>query len=118
MGLWDVASGVLQRTFAYEFVSGGILSPDGRYVAVGLDVTKDNLPIFDAATGERLRVIDHRPGGVTGMTFAPDSRHILTGSRDNITRIIDVETGEIARAHRAHEHHLGHGRSRPMVAWR
>ena len=32
--------------------------PDGRYVAIGLDETKDNLPIFDAATGERLRVLD------------------------------------------------------------
>jgi WD40 repeat protein len=95
VGIWDVASGVLQRTFPYEFVSGGILSPDGRYVVIGLDVTKDNLPIFDAATGERLRVIDLGPGGVTSMTFAPDSRHILTGSRDNIARVIDVETGEI-----------------------
>ena len=95
MGLWDVASGVLQRTFPYEFISGGILSPDGRYVAIGLDVTKDNLPIFNAATGERLRVIDIGLGGVTGMTFSPDSRHVLVGSRDNITRIVDVETGEI-----------------------
>ena len=54
---------------------------------------KDNLPIYDAATGELLRVLTTGNGAI-GIDFAPDSRHVLTGSRDNIGRIIDVETGE------------------------
>ena len=70
-----------------------MLSPDGRYVAIGLDEAKDNLRIFDAATGDLLRVLTSGTGA-TSIAFAPDSRHVLTGNRDNIGRIIDVETGE------------------------
>ena len=70
-----------------------MLSPDGRYVAIGLDEAKDNLRIFDAATGELLRVLVSGTGAMS-IAFAPDSRHVLTGNRDNIGRIIDIETGE------------------------
>ena len=94
VGLWNVASGDLLRTFEYPGLVFGVLSPDGRYVAIGLDEVKDNLAILDAATGERLRVLTSGTG-VTGITFAPDSRHVLTGSRDNIARFIDVETGSV-----------------------
>ena len=94
VGLWDVASGDLLRTFEDAGLVFGVLSPDGRYVAIGLDGVKDNLVIFDAATGERLRVLTNGIA-VTSINFAPDSRHVLTGSRDNIARIIDVETGGI-----------------------
>jgi WD40 repeat protein len=95
VGIWDVASGALQRTFPSEGPSHGVLSPDGRHVAIGLDTVKDNLSIFDAATGERLRLVDNGQGGVTSIAFSPDNRHVLTGSRDGIARIVDIDTGEI-----------------------
>ena len=93
MGVWDVASGKFLRIFDSKGDGRGVLSPDGRYVAIGLDEGKDNLRIFDAATGALLRVLPSGTGA-TSIAFAPDSRHVLTGNRDNIGRIIDVETGE------------------------
>jgi len=93
VGLWDVASGTFLRIFQSEGDGAGVLSPDGRYVVIGLDEAQDNLRIFDAATGKLLRVLT-TGSGVTGIAFSPDSRHVLTGNRDNIGRIIDVETAE------------------------
>src|SRR4029077_4173418 len=78
MGLWDVASGKFLRIFHSEGDGRGVLSPDGRYVAIGLDETKDNLRIFDAATGELLRVLQTGTGA-TGIAFSADSRPGLTG---------------------------------------
>ena len=94
VGLWDVASGKLVRTFEYPGLNIAVLSPDGRSVAIGLEQASDNLAIVDASTGERRRVLTNGIA-VTSLTFAPDNRHVLTGSRDNIARIIDVETGQI-----------------------
>ena len=93
VGLWDVASGKLVRTFEYPGVTIAALSPDGRSVAIGLEEAKDNLAVVDASTGERRRVLTNGIA-VTRLAFAPDSRHVLTGSRDNIARIVDIETGE------------------------
>lgn len=94
IGLWSVASGRLERTFEVAGFGGAAISPDGRYVAAGLEEVEDNLLMFDAGTGALLRTV--RNGiGVSAVRFAPDSRHVITGSRDNIARIVDVETGEM-----------------------
>jgi WD40 repeat protein len=93
VGVWDVASGTFLRIFDAKGDGRAVLSPDGRYVAIGLDEATDNLRIFDATTGDLLRILTSGTGA-TSIAFAPDSRHVLTGNRDNIGRIIDVETGE------------------------
>ena len=94
VGLWDVASGELVRKFDYPGLNTAVLSPDGRSIAIGLELPKDNLAIVDASTGERRLVLTNGIG-VTSLAFAPDGRHVLTGSRDDIARIIDVENGGI-----------------------
>ena len=81
----DVDPAISCGRFEYPGARRAVLSPDGRYVAIGLDEPKDNLPIFDATSGERLRVLTSGIA-VTGLAFAPDGRHLLTGSRDNIAR--------------------------------
>jgi WD40 repeat protein/class 3 adenylate cyclase len=95
VGLWDATSRLLLRTFDEEGgFSAGAISPDGRYVAVARDETEDALLIFDAATGEQLHAIENGSSATT-PTFSADSRHLLTGSRDNTGRIVDVETGAV-----------------------
>ena len=79
---------ILLRTFTYAVRQRRHPVSDGRYVVIGLDVTKDNLPIFDAATGERLRVIDlgtwrrhrHRPSRQTAAISSPAAATTSHGS--------------------------------------
>ena len=95
VGLWDVETRRLLRTFSGSGVDvKGALSPDGRLVVVAVEESQPNLFVYDAATGELIKTLDNGSSGVSSLNFSPDSRHLLTGSRDNIARIFDVETGE------------------------
>ncbi len=95
VGLWDVETRRLLRTFSGSGVDvKGALSPDGRLVVVAVEESQPNLFVYDAATGGLIKTLDNGSSGVSSLNFSPDSRHLLTGSRDNIARIFDVETGE------------------------
>src|SRR5206468_2461103 len=45
-------------------------------------------------TGARLRELKGHADWVTSVTFSPDGRRLLTGSRDGTTCLWDVATGE------------------------
>jgi WD40 repeat protein len=97
--LVDVQTGQTIQTFAGHTANGpvAILSSDGKFVVTGTDSDEeDNLRLWDAATGKQLLAINC-PGGVVGVAISPDNRYILSGSRDNIARLWDVQTGKEVR---------------------
>ncbi len=95
LGLWDVGSRRLLRTFSGSGFDKGALSPDGRLVVAAIEELDPALFVFDAATGDVVNTFSNGPNGVSSVAFSPDSRYILTGSRDNIARIFDLETGNV-----------------------
>ncbi|MCU0463099.1 MAG: WD40 repeat domain-containing protein [Anaerolineae bacterium] len=51
--------------------------------------------IWDAATGEVLRVISGHEATLTDISFAPDGVRLATSNRDGTVQVWDVSTGEL-----------------------
>jgi WD40 repeat protein len=97
IGLWNVSTRTLVRTFQATGFTIGEITPDGRYVIVTTDNGDHNITVYDAATGAQVRVLENGPAGVSALAVSPDSKHILTGSRDNNARIFNIETGDVQK---------------------
>lgn len=57
--------------------------------------------ILEEQGGELLTVAAHS-GAVTGVAFAPDGTHVVTGGDDNAVKLWDVPTGKEVRAFTGH----------------
>ena len=93
--LWDAASGKVLRELKGELNAEPIttiaFSHDGGHLLAG---TTAALYIWDVNSGRTLKVL-HQPDEVYRAVFSPDDRRVLTGSRDNVGRIWDIEAGAI-----------------------
>ena len=69
------------------------LAPDCTLVATGAD---DGLArLWDAASGELVRVLKAHRSWVRGVAFSPDGRILATGSFDGTVRIWDLARGTV-----------------------
>ena len=63
--------------------------------------------LYDAHSGKELRQFtEDGMGGIYGVAFSPDSRLALSGSKDKIARLWDVQTGEILQRLGGHTAYL------------
>jgi WD40 repeat protein len=89
--LWDLNTGELIRVLRPPIGPGkdgmlysGTLSPDGKLLAVGgLGTEGGEKPIYliDLASGAIEKVFKGHQGAITTMTFLPDGRRLVSGSR-------------------------------------
>ena len=49
--------------------------------------------VWDAETGQELRCLRGHDNWVESVTYSPDGRHLVTGSRDHTVRVWDADTG-------------------------
>jgi WD40 repeat protein len=72
-------------------------SPDGRWIASGGWDKKDQVRLWDAATGEECAALPH-PGIVTALAFTPDgTRLVCGGDLGGRLFVWDVATGQLLR---------------------
>jgi WD40 repeat protein len=82
-------------------VTSAAFSPDGaRIVTASLDNTAR---LWDAASGEPIRVLTGHGGWVASAAFSPDGARIVTASADNTARLWDAASGEPIRVLTGHE---------------
>lgn len=70
------------------------LSPDNKYVILG---GNKNFTMFDAESGEYLKVFKGHTGYISDIKFAPDSKTIASGARDSTVLLWDTETAEVIK---------------------
>jgi hypothetical protein len=84
-------------------------SPDGKRIISGnWDST---INVWDAETGDELRILRGHKECVESVAFSPDGRRIVSGSDDKTIKIWDSATGEELMTLR------GHGRGINLVAF-
>jgi WD40 repeat protein len=70
-------------------------SPDGKYVLTGsVDGTAR---LWDAATGQQLRIVQSQNSTVFSVAFSPDGKQVLIGSGDGIARLWHPDSRELIR---------------------
>ncbi len=82
---------VVQRGHAKP-VTSLCVSPDGLLVATGS--RDDTIRVWDAVTGEEIRVLSGHGDDVTAVAFSPDSTRLASGSKDDSVRVWRLDDGE------------------------
>ena len=88
-------------------------SPDGTRIAsgAGMEATLvaleteswgNTIKLWDAATGEELRILTGHRSSVSSVSFNPDGTRIVSGSEDNTIKVWDADTGEELRTLKGH----------------
>nr|VFK54837.1 MAG: WD40 repeat [Candidatus Kentron sp. TUN]VFK59935.1 MAG: WD40 repeat [Candidatus Kentron sp. TUN] len=89
-------SGILWPGYGIQF------SPDRRALLL-TNATLDNLfQLWDIQTGEMIRTFKGHSEVIWSVTFSPDGRRLLSGSRDKTLKLWDVASGREIRTFKGH----------------
>ena len=112
--IWDGTTGrpVFSRTLPNTNLLCVAFSPDGRKVAAGcgffnhLEVdAQSSCKLWDARSGEEIRTLPGRAGGVSAIAFHPDGRRIALASW-GVVELYDFEDGRLDRSFGGHESYV------------
>ena len=94
--IWNVATGSEVLTLGQpNYVFSLAVSPKSGLLAVGN--SDKSIGVWNRVTGERTQLLKghtHGIGGITAISFSPDSRHLLSGGFDNVVRLWEVASGK------------------------
>jgi RNA polymerase sigma factor (sigma-70 family) len=88
--------------FRHAFTLRGLAySPDHKIIASGS--LKGTIRLWDAETGQELRVLSGHTGAAASLAFSPDGKTLASGSWDRSIRLWEVASGKEIRRMDGHE---------------
>jgi WD40 repeat protein len=101
VAVWDAATG--ERRYLIRDDHGRLaFSPDGKYLACG----GEELCLYGAATGKKVRRFEGHTGNIAGLAFSPDGTTLATAQEYAIC-LWDVKTGKRRLPFPGHETPVG-----------
>ncbi|MBI4557150.1 MAG: protein kinase [Candidatus Hydrogenedentes bacterium] len=97
IAMWDIQERPTRQVFGEhdDELYCAAISPDGARVATG--GADGTAVVWDAATGQRLLIIDCRTNAtnrwIRSVAFSPDGELLVTGGSDGKARVWEVSTG-------------------------
>jgi WD40 repeat protein len=100
--LWDAETGAAKVTLRIAKELDWVVikwSPDGALLATNwsnrLDDYKDHVRVWEAHTGAQLSSLVGHGDNVLSVAWSPDSKRVLTASRDGEARVWEASTGKV-----------------------
>ncbi|KIM38762.1 hypothetical protein M413DRAFT_75797 [Hebeloma cylindrosporum] len=106
LGLRGLCNLMLQRVYKCvtnvmgSAVNATVASSNGRFIISGSE--DGSVRVWDASTGEILKVLDGHTKRVRSVKFSNDDRFIISGSVDKSVRVWDASTGETLKVLEGH----------------
>jgi WD40 repeat protein len=93
MGIWDVTSGKLLRSWKGKphLVWNLAFSPNGKLLASGL--MGGSILFWDSESGKELKPLMGHTALVPCVAFSPDGRTLASGSADKTIKLWDLASG-------------------------
>eukprot|EP01119_Soliformovum_irregulare_P006508 TRINITY_DN1859_c1_g3_i4.p1 TRINITY_DN1859_c1_g3~~TRINITY_DN1859_c1_g3_i4.p1 ORF type:complete len:517 (-),score=137.73 TRINITY_DN1859_c1_g3_i4:185-1735(-) len=107
--VWDLMKGYCTRTIlCFSSCNSLTLDHDGRVIISGH--FDHNLRFWDPRSGEKAEEVNIHSGQITSVFLVPDGNSVLTNSRDNTLKLVDIRRMEEIRS-------FGHENYRNGVNW-
>lgn len=108
VGVWDMSTGKLLHSLVHEETAyDAIYDPSGNYIlsysySMGMPPVYEGASLWDAGSGKLLYKFEDHNGSITTMDFSPDSKKIITGSRDSTVNMWNVSNGSLMHSLEKH----------------
>lgn len=90
VGCWDIDSKELVWDYKPKRVLTSVMSPDGRWIALGED---GDLVLLSTTSGTPSEPRIAHPNLINGIAFHPSRPLVLTGSVDHLARMFEIPSG-------------------------
>ena len=96
---WDVATGRAKNRIAYEkeAVSSLVISPDSKWLAVGMSGPESAVRIMDVAKHQEIALLRGKGDGVTSLGYSPDGSFLLSSEACGLVRVWNTVTRHAMR---------------------
>jgi WD40 repeat protein len=94
--VWEIATGkIVNNVGPYDgWISRVSYSPNGKHIAIARWAfspnTHSKILLVDRATGKEVATLPAHLSEIYSITYTPESRYLVTGSRDGTTLVFDL----------------------------